>query len=99
MLERLEKYKNELEKARGKRAEWDSKVKALEKKVSEEEKTTIHEMVKAADLSPEQLSRLIAYSKSHIPGEMPVEEIIKEDADTVPASHKNDLEEVTEDEE
>ena len=81
MIERLEKYKAELEKAKGKRAEWDVKVKNLEKKVSEEEKTTVHEMVKAADLSPEELSRLIAYSKSHIPGAVPVETIVDSEID------------------
>lgn len=81
MLERLEKYKSELEKARGKRAEWDAKVKALERKVSEEEKTTIHEMVKAADLTPEELSRLIAHSRNHMPGDVPVEEIVNTDTE------------------
>ena len=32
MLSRLEKYRNELEKARIKRNEWDGKVKELERK-------------------------------------------------------------------
>ena len=82
MLERLEKLKVELEKAKRKRAEWDAKVKALEKKVSEEEKITVHEMVKAADLTPEELARLIAFSKNHMPGETPVEKIVNQESDT-----------------
>ena len=82
MLERLEKLKKELEKAKAKRAEWDAKVKALEKKVSEEEKTTVHEMVKAADLTPEELARLIAFSRNNMPGEKPVEEIVNQESDT-----------------
>ena len=82
MLERLEKLKVELEKAKSKRAEWDARVKTLEKKVSEEEKTTVHEMVKAADLTPEELARLIAFSKNHIPGETPVEQIVNQESDT-----------------
>ena len=99
MLERLEKYKSELEKARGKRAEWDAKVKALEKKVSEEEKTTIHEMVKAADLTPQELSRLIAYSRNHMPGEEPVEKIVNPNTDTDTDADIHTDTEDTEDEE
>lgn len=59
MLSRLEKYRNELEKARVKRNEWDGKVKDLERKCKEEENTTIHDMVHAANMTPEQLSRLL----------------------------------------
>lgn len=59
MLSRLEKYKAELERARTKRAEWDGKVKDLERKCKEEENTTIHDMVHAANMTPEQLARLL----------------------------------------
>ena len=59
MLSRLEKYRNELEKARIKRNEWDGKVKELERKCKEEENTTIHDMVNAANMTPEQLARLL----------------------------------------
>ena len=82
MLERLEKLKKELEKAKLKRAEWDAKVKALERKVQEEEKTTVHEMVKAADLTPEELAKLIAFSRNNMPGDKPVEEIVNQESDT-----------------
>ena len=82
MLEKLEKLKKELEKAKLKRAEWDAKVKALERKVQEEEKTTVHEMVKAADLTPEELAKLIAFSRNNMPGEKPVEEIVNQESDT-----------------
>lgn len=59
MFERIEKYKAELEKARAKRTEWDNRVKELERKVREEENLTIQGMVRAANLSPEQLAELI----------------------------------------
>lgn len=59
MFERIEKYKAELEKARAKRIEWDNRVKELERKVREEENLTIQGMVRAANLSPEQLAELI----------------------------------------
>ena len=55
---------------------------SLRKKVSEEEKTTVHEMVKAADLTPEELAKLIAFSRNNMPGEKPVEEIVNQESDT-----------------
>ena len=42
---KLEKIGADLEKARKKRAEWDAKVKDLERRYREEENTEIHEMV------------------------------------------------------
>ena len=79
MLDRLEKCKEELEKAKKKKAEWEAKVKRLEKKVQDEEKMAVHEMVKAANLSPEELARLIAHSREHLPGEVPMEDIVNTD--------------------
>lgn len=49
----------ELMKARAKRDEWDKRVKELERKYREAENTCIHEMVHAANLSPEELAELI----------------------------------------
>lgn len=67
MFERLEKYQAELSKAKEKRAEWDAKVKELEKKCETEEKNGIHEMMKAANLTPAELARVIAFSKGNAP--------------------------------
>ena len=75
MFERLDKVRSDLKKAQDKRAEWDAKVKALEKKCAELEKTCIHDMMVAADLTPEQLANLIAYSKNNLPGNKPIDEI------------------------
>lgn len=75
MFERLDKVRSDLKKAQEKRAEWDVKVKALEKKCAELEKTCIHDMMVAADLTPEQLANLIAYSKNNLPGNKPIDEI------------------------
>ena len=53
-------YQNaELAKARKKKAEWDAKVKDLERRYREEENSEIHEMVHAANLNPDQLSELL----------------------------------------
>ena len=82
MLERLEKYKADLEAAKKKRAWWDNRIKELEKKCQEEEKTAVHDIVKAADLTPEELARLIAYSKNHMPGDAPVETIVENTEET-----------------
>ena len=55
-LDRIGAY---LEKARRKRAEWDAKVKDLERRYREEENSEIHELVHAANLTPDQLSELL----------------------------------------
>ena len=56
---KLEKLGAELQKARKKKAEWDAKVKDLERRYREEENSEIHEMVHAANLTPDQLSELL----------------------------------------
>lgn len=56
---KLERIGADLEKARRKRAEWDAKVKDLERKYREEENSEIHELVHAANLNPDQLSELL----------------------------------------
>ena len=56
---KLKKIEAELKKARMKRDEWDRKVKDLERKYREAENTCIHDMVHAANLSPEQLAEFL----------------------------------------
>ena len=56
---KLVKIGADLEKARRKRAEWDAKVKDLERRYREEENSEIHELVHAANLTPDQLSELL----------------------------------------
>ena len=56
---KLDKIGAALEKARRKRAEWDAKVKDLERRYREEENSEIHELVHAANLTPDQLSELL----------------------------------------
>lgn len=65
---KLEKLGAELEKARKKKAEWENKVKDLERRYREEEKSEIHEMVHAANLTPDQLSELLRrFSENAVP--------------------------------
>ncbi len=64
MMSKLEKYKADLERARRKHEEWGNRVKELEKRYKEEEKTTVHEMVNAAELTPEQLAQILRLAKA-----------------------------------
>ena len=56
---KLDRIGADLEKARRKRAEWDARVKDLERRYREEENSEIHELVHAANLTPDQLSELL----------------------------------------
>ena len=56
---KLDRIGADLEKARRKRAEWDAKVQDLERRYREEENSEIHELVHAANLTPDQLSELL----------------------------------------
>lgn len=60
MSAKLDKLRSELEKARRKKAEWDGKVKDLERRFREEENSEIHDMVHAANLTPDQLAELLS---------------------------------------
>lgn len=65
--ERLNRLRQELEKARKKRDDWDGRVKELERKYKEAENTFIHDMVHAASLTPEQLAELIRKASVSLP--------------------------------
>lgn len=65
---KLEKLGAELEKARKKKTEWENRVKDLERRYREEENSEIHEMVHAANLTPDQLSELLRrFSENTVP--------------------------------
>ncbi len=56
---RLNRIRAELKAARKRRDSLDAKIKDLERRFNEAEKTCIHDMVHAANLTPEQLAKLI----------------------------------------
>lgn len=56
---KLDRIGADLEKARRKRAEWDARVKDLKPRYREEENSEIHDVVHAANLTPDQLSELL----------------------------------------
>ena len=65
---RLSRLKEDLERARKRREEWESKVKDLERRYREAENTCIHDMVHQANLTPEQLAQLFRMSRTMLPG-------------------------------
>lgn len=71
MAGKLERIEADLKKARSKRDEWERRVKDLEQKYQETENTMIHEMVHAANLTPEQLAQIIQMAATQVPGEYP----------------------------
>ena len=77
MADKLRKLGTELEKARARRDEWDRKVKELEKKYIEEENTQIHDMVRAANLTPEELAVIIRKASVSMP-DRNAEDVLRE---------------------
>lgn len=70
---RLNRLRDELKKARKRRDEWEAKVKDLERRYKEAENTCIHDMVHAANLTPEQLAELIRAAAAGQPYTLPAE--------------------------
>ena len=68
---KLKKLGAELNRARAKRDEWDAKVKDLERKYREAENTCIHDMVHAANLTPQQLAVIIRKANAGEFGALP----------------------------
>ena len=81
MSKKLDKIAAEIEKAKEKRNEWDKRVRELEQKYRTEENTEIHEMVRAAKLTPEQLAQVIALSSKGKVGAFPVFDETKDTVD------------------
>ena len=67
MSEKLNKLGAEREKTRLKRDEWDAKYKDLDRRYKEQENVEIHEMVHAANLTPDQLAVLLRELEHSVP--------------------------------
>lgn len=69
-MTKLEKLRQEHAKAREKAQFWTEKADEIAVKITEEEKTVIHDMMTSANLTPEQLGQLLAQLKrGGVPGE------------------------------
>lgn len=67
MSAKLERLARELDKARRRATEWEDKVRDLEQRYQEAENTEIHQMVHAANLTPEQLGQLLRQAANTLP--------------------------------
>lgn len=68
-MTKLDKLRNEQAKATEKARQWSQKAEELAQKITEEEKTVIHEMVTSANMTPEQLAELLARMNGNPSGE------------------------------
>lgn len=76
---KLNRIGNDLKKARDKRAEWDAKVKDLERRYKEEENSEIHDMVHAANLTPDKLAELLQlFAEETVPSPATIQTIMEE---------------------
>ena len=64
---RLVKLREELEKARKKRDDWEAKVKDLERRYNEAEKVYVYGIFQTANMTPEQLADLIRSNGTVLP--------------------------------
>ena len=67
MSAKLDKYAAERDKARQKRDEWDARMKAWDQKFRELENEEIHDLVHAANLTPDQLAELLKVINNKAP--------------------------------
>lgn len=73
-MTKLERIGADLERARVKQAEWTRRVKDLEARYQEEENSRINSMVHAANLTPEQLARIIEMATKGTVGVYPAQD-------------------------
>ena len=59
MSEKLEKLRADLDKAKDRRIQLNNRIKLLERRIAEAEKVEVSEMVRSANLTPEQLAALL----------------------------------------
>lgn len=61
---KLSKLREELKRARKKQEDWTDRVKDLERRYNEAEKTCVYEIVKTLDVKPEELAGLLKSLKT-----------------------------------
>ncbi len=64
---KLSKLREELKRARKKQEDWADRVKDLERRYNEAEKTCVYEIVKTLDVKPEELAGLLKSLKTGLP--------------------------------
>ena len=61
---KLEKLKTELEKAKQKEAEWQARIKDIERQITEQENLEIIQAVRSVTASPEELQKILGMIQS-----------------------------------
>ena len=67
MSEKLEKLRVDLAKAKDRRIQLNNRIELLERRIAEAEKVEVSEMVRSANLTPEQLAALLRQSANSTP--------------------------------
>ena len=77
---KLEKLKTELEKAKQRAAEWQARIKDIERQITEQENLEIIQAVRSVTASPEELQKILGMIQSM--KELPQNKLaIKEETD------------------
>ena len=67
MSEKLDKLRADLAKARERRVQLNNRIELLERRIAEMEKVEVAEMVRTANLTPEQLATLLQQAANITP--------------------------------
>jgi len=67
MSEKLDKLRADLARARERRIQLNNRIELLERRIAEAEKVEVAEMVRVANLTPEQLAALLQQNANTIP--------------------------------
>jgi len=82
MSEKLDKIRAERDRAKEKRDQWDTRYKELCQKYIQQENTEIHELVRAQNMTPDQLAEILRALQSGLlpsPAVMPGAPVIPAD--------------------
>ena len=75
MSEKLDKMRADLAKAKERRIQLNNRIELLERRISEAEKVEVAEMVRVANLTPEQLAALLQQNAHTTPNPTALEAV------------------------
>ena len=90
MSEKLEKMRSDLAKAKERRIQLNNRIELLERRIAEAEKVEVAEMVRTANVTPEQLAMLLKQAANAVPNPVALA------AAGVTFDNKEDMDESTE---
>ena len=75
MSEKLDKLRADLARARERRIQLNNRIELLERRIAEAEKVEVAEMVRVANLTPEQLAALLQQNSNTTPNPAALEAV------------------------